>query len=188
MEEKYKYIFLRKICYNLGLGDIESQLKINNIQPNTVDVEHMAYSYFTLENKMSIDKFTHDQRKQYEYYFSKPIEELLNDENVSNFLEETYKIVLFPKTEDNYVFYGPLNYHYLAPKDSIVLGFNYVEFDFNYEGDFDEAHYERETIINNLLNKVQDELAPNKNLKVAVIKYNEYSKKKVDDNVSMLKR
>ena len=84
---------------------------------------------------------------------------------------------MFPNVEEKFYFYGPINYNYVAPRDSIVLGFNYREFDIP-EENFDELHSKQEDYICDLLNYIQEKLAPQAGYNVAVLKYNEISKKK----------
>ena len=108
-----------------------------------------------------------------------PFNELLNKKNynqVTEFLEETYRLVLFADTKAKYLYYGPVNDKYLAPTDSVVLGFNYIEYYNNEEDYFEQIHFQKESEINDLLNRIQDEIGPKCGIKVAVIKYNEFSK------------
>lgn len=183
MSDKYKYMFLNYLYKKLNLKEIEKIYIQNEINHIDVEVEGLytdISKYFSLVNKVDESRLTEDQMKQYNYYFSLPIEKLLSDEllnKVLKFIESTYKIMLFPNIEENHCFYGPLNYKYLAPRDCVVLGLNYYEFDINSD-DFDKTHSKREAIICDTLNYIQEELANSIGMNIAVLRYNEYSKKK----------
>ena len=185
MQEKYKYMFFKYICVKLNLFEFDKKIEdygINNINEEIEGMYKDLSKYFSLVNKVDDTRLTGDLRKQYEYYFSLPIEQLYNlqiQNDVFKFLESTYKIMLFPNIKENHCYYGPLSYNYLAPRDSVVLGFNYYEFDIPDEN-FDKLHYERNVFLCQMINHIQITLSQQIGIPITIIKYNEYSKKKVN--------
>ena len=178
MKEKYKYMFMRYIYNKLGLKQIENNLNVGGIK--TLDLESDGISkYFRIVNEIDEDSLTGNLKEKYNYYFSLTIDELMKPElehELAHFFESTYKILLFPKINSMYVHYGFFNDNYIAPRDSVVLGFYYNEFDLD-DSDFDNIHFKNDTLIANNLNYIQSVLGPNAKMKVAVIKYNEFSVK-----------
>ncbi|MBQ9071726.1 MAG: hypothetical protein IJY25_01025 [Bacilli bacterium] len=184
MQEKYKYMFLKYIYNKLNLEKIENEITKRDIKPIDDEVDGLYKNiskYFSLVNKVDESRLSTELKNQYNNYFSLPLEMLIEEKmqnEVFNFLESTYKIMLFPNIKENHCFYGPLNYKYVAPRDSIVLGFNYEEFDIP-EENFDELYSKQEEFISGMINYIQFGLAEEEQKTIAVIKYNEYSKKKV---------
>lgn len=181
MDENYKFMFMKYIYDKLNLKQVEAYLEeqgVNFIDEDINGLYKNISKYFSLVNSVDESKLSKDLSEKYNYYFSQAIENLLEKElEVFDFLEKTYKTLLFPNIEDNICFYGPLNYKYAAPRDSIVLGFNYYEFDIP-ELNFDELYYKKQVVVCNVINHIQQELAKQAGVNVAVLKYNEFSKKK----------
>lgn len=184
MKERYKYEFLNFLFKKLRLDVIENELKKNGISCIDADISGLypdLSKYFSLVNNVDISRLSDDMKDKYKYYFSLSHQEIIDkglQEEVNKFLEDSYKLILFPNIKENFFFYGPINYNYVAPRDSIVLGFNYCEFNIP-EENFDELHFKQESYVCNLLNFIQEKLAPQVGYNVAVLKYNEISKKKI---------
>ena len=163
---------------------IEKEIEKNEISYIDTDISGLypdLSKYFSLVNNVDISRLTKEMKDKYEYYFSLSHEEIVSNNlqnEVNEFLENSYKLVLFPNVEEKFYFYGPINYNYVAPRDSIVLGFNYCEFNIP-EENFDELHSKQDGYICDLLNYIQERLAPQAGYNVAVLKYNEISKKKI---------
>lgn len=184
MEEKYKYVFFKYIYDKLNLEYYEKDLQKYDINPIEQDIEGLYKDisrYFSLLNNVNDKNLTEEQRKKYNYYFSLPIEKILDkslENEINVFLEETYEKMLFPDIKEDHYYYGPLNNKYLVPKDSVALGFNYCEFDIEDEN-FSEKHLYKERVICRLLNNIKLILAKQIGMKISTIRYNEYSFKKV---------
>ena len=175
MEERYKYEFLKFMYEKLKLDVIEKEIEKNGISYIDADISGLypdLSKYFSLVNNVDISRLTKEMKDKHEEIVSNNLQNEVNE-----FLENSYKLVLFPNVEEKFYFYGPINYNYVAPRDSIVLGFNYREFDIPKEN-FDELHPKQEDYICDLLNYIQEKLAPQAGYNVAVLKYNEISKKK----------
>lgn len=184
MEERYKYEFLKFLYEKLKLNAIEKKLesaKISCINDGVSGLYSEISKYFSLVNKVDTSRLTSEMQDKYKYYFSLSHQEIINNglqEEMNKFLEDSYKLMLFPNIKEKFVFYGPINYNYVAPRDSIVLGFNYCEFNIP-EENFDELHSKRKAYVCDLLNYIQEKLAPQAGYNVAVLKYNEITKKKI---------
>lgn len=184
MHEKYKYMFLKYIYNKLDLKQIETSLEqqgINFVDDEIDGLYTNISKYFSLVNEVDESRLSKELTEKYNYYFSQSIEKLsekeLEDE-VFEFLEASYKTMLFPNIKEKICFYGPLNYKYAAPRDCVVLGLNYCEFDIS-EDNFDELYSRRQSFICNVLNYIQENLADKAGINVAVLQYNEFSKKKI---------
>lgn len=184
MKERYKYEFMKYLYNKLDLKNIENKIieqEIVNIDEDVVGLYKDISKYFSLVNNVDESMLPEQMKQQYNYYFSMNGDELENrklKKELNNFLESTYKYLLYPNINEKFCFYGPLNYKYVAPRDAIVLGFNYCEFNLEDEN-FDQIHLKKDEFICNILNYIQDELSNKTGLNIAVLKYNEYSIKKV---------
>lgn len=185
MSEKYKYMFLKYIYEKLDLKSIESNVEQQGINFLDYKIEGLfpeISKYFNLANSVDDSRLSPDLKEKYNDYFSLPIETLNEEKNrneIFDFLEKTYKLMLFPNIEENFCFYGPINYNYVAPRDCVVLGFNYYEFDIE-ENNFDKIYENREEFICDQLNYIQEVLSEKAGINVAVLKYNEFVKKNAD--------
>lgn len=177
MKEKYKYLIFRKLYQQLSLNKIEQKLVNNGV----AGINNDGFSkYFCLLNEIYEEQLPANYIEQYKKYFSLPMEQLLSKEleNVlDNFLEQTYRYLLFKKIDEDYLYYGPVNDNYVAPTDAIVLGLCYEEFNINDDESFDQKHKIQEDLICDICNNIQFDLANRVNKKIAVITYNEYSLK-----------
>lgn len=187
MENNYKYFAFKYIYEKIGLNQVESELITNGIKYlDYQDEEDSLYrtisKFFNLKNNIDISLLSEEELEMFKKYFSIPIEEVLNNNALLNeiysFILKTIPKVLFPKVEENHCYYGPLNINYIAPRDSIVLGFNYYEFDI--EENFDEVYDKQQQIICDALNNIQFNLSSSLEYVVSVIKYNEFYEKKTN--------
>lgn len=186
MENNYKYFVFKNIYEKLGLSEIENDLVKKGIKYlEYTSEENELYrtisKFFLLKNSVDISSLNDDESENFKKYFSLPIDTITNNTSLLNevydYIEKTYKKILFPKIDENHCYYGPINMNYVAPRDSIVLGFEYYEFEI--EENFDEIHETQQGIICDALNNIQFNLAPKAGYIVAVLKYNElYDRKK----------
>lgn len=175
MKEKYKYMFMRYLYKKLDLKKIEDKFILNGIKFRNLGDDEIS-KCFLLLNDVDDSGLNDKLKEKYNYYFSLSIEELctpLIENELLTFLEETYMVLLFPKGEDDYIYYGPLSYNYMAPRNSIVLGFYYKEFDIE-EQNFEDIHFQNDVLICDSLNYIQNVLGPKANITVSVLQYNEF--------------
>lgn len=184
MKEKYKYMFLRYISNKINLKDYENKLVMNGISSIEEPIDGLypqISKYFSLVNNVDDSRLSDDMKKEYQHYFSKPLEELATkglEEQINKFLEKSYPMLLYPNIQEKFCFYGPINYKYAAPRDCVVLGLNYNEFDIS-DQNFDEIHLRNNKLICDMLNYIQEEVSKEIGINIAVLQYNEFSKKKV---------
>lgn len=183
MKERYKYEFMKYIYNKLGLNLLEEQIidyGVSAVDDNIEGLYKDISKYFSLVNNVDESGLPHDMREKYDYYFSMTSDDISANnlqEEVYDFLESSYKHLLYPNISQNFCFYGSLNYKYIAPRDSIVLGFHYREFDLD-DKNFDELYLKQDGFVSDMLNNIQDDLSEKTGLNIAVLKYNEYSKAK----------
>lgn len=166
----YKYLFLKKLYDDLQLNLVEKNIVDKNIKPlNVISTDgYTIFSrYFFLLNDVNIDNLTDEQLQKFYLYFSKDVNTLTNDDldKITAFIDSTYESLLFPKSDEKYVYYGPINDDYLCPTDSIVLGLYYDVF-------FGDA-IEVENKLSDIINNIQFNLAPKINKNIVVLSFNQ---------------
>lgn len=178
MEYKYEYIFFKYIYEKLDLMKLDEKLAFENIKMYDVDnVDKRISKYFALMNKGTAINFSENDQKKYNYYFSKELDELLQEplySEVKEFVLNTYENYFFSAVKSEYMYYGPSSFEYMAPTDSIVLGINYVKFDID-SLDYDKELERQDGIIVDMLNYIQTDLASSNKIKLSAIAYNEIS-------------
>lgn len=169
--DNYKYLFFKKIYDELKLNQIEKELPKKKIMPLKV-VQDENYdiisNYFFLLNDLNLDGLSNEQLQEFHNYFSKKIKDLTEIElhNINEFIEKTYSLLLFPKGDEKYVYYGAINTDYTAPRDAIAIGIYYDVF-------VEADDFEIENNLAEIINYIQFELAKKINKKIAVIAYNQ---------------
>ena len=176
MEKLYEDLFFKYVYYLLNLREEEEELKSNNVVPyyekNTIS---NFSEFFGLLNAGSFSEFTGQESEMMNKISSLKMDDISFENQeykfIVDFIESTYSKFFFSNINTKYMFYGPESFEYYAPSDAIALGFYYKQFA-NYEND--ERMLEIDNIINRTLNKIQFSKATSKNMKLAVIKYNEF--------------
>ena len=167
----YKYLFFKKLYNSLGLKEIEQTFikeKINSLEVVLNEKCDIISNYFFLLNDVDIDNLSKEQLDKFHLYFSKEINDLEENDlkEIYKFIDDTYKLLLFPNIDSKYVYYGPINDNYSCPRDAIAIGLYYDAF-----GDYDD--FEVENKLADIINYIQFDLAKKENIKVAVIPYNQ---------------
>ncbi len=171
--DNYKYIFFKELYNALNLKSLERKLNDENVKFLDI-VENDEYStisnYFFLLNDADLENLSEEQLKKFYTYFSKDINSLTTQElnTIKEFIMETYPLILFPKTDSKYVYYGPANDNYICPRDAIAIGLYY-----NAVGEYDD--FELENKLSGIVNYIQFELTKGKNCKISVIPFNQFS-------------
>ncbi len=169
--ENYKYLFLKRMYELLGLKDLEKKFPEVKIHPLKVEPNEeydLISPYFFLLNEVHLESLNPEQLEKFRYYFSKKPKDLSSQEldEIMDFMKETYPLLLFPKGDMTYVYYGPINDDYCCPRDAIALGLYYDAF-------ASEEDFEIENHLADVVNCIQSELAPQIGEKVAVIPFNQ---------------
>lgn len=161
--DNYKYLLFKILYGELNLVKYEVFMK-NNVEPLEITSENgydALSNYFFLLNDINEEAFSEQERNFFEYYFSKNIKDLTDDElqKIKVFIKNTFPKVIFPNTSEKYIYYGPINDNFLCPADSIVLG---IYYDCTNENDFD---------ISNKLADIANDIQYNSNInyKVSVL-------------------
>lgn len=167
----YKYLFFKKLYNYLGLKEMEQTLikeKINSLEVISNEKYDIISNYFFLLNDVNINNLNKVQLDKFHLYFSKEVKYLKEDElkEIYEFIDDTYKLLLFPNADSNYVYYGPINDNYSCPKDAIAIGLYYDAF-----GEYDD--FEVKNKLADVINYIQFNLAKKINEKVAVISFNQ---------------
>lgn len=162
----YKYMFLKYLCKKLNLNEIEKEISKNRIIPYQNRLQNESLKYFTLLNEGNFETFTDDEKKK----FYKLINDNDSEQESENFIEKTYKKFFFSDITQQYSYYGKISNEYMAPSDAIVLGICYEKYGKEKSSKDIEIS---EMFLCDLINKIQFSLAPSKNMKIAIIKYDE---------------
>lgn len=175
MDNNYKYDY---VCFayfrdKLNLKKYEDILRKGGIIPYQKEkVNERISPYFSFLNTGNTNSFSKDEKKKFDELFSNDLDTLLNNGEVINFIEQTYKKYYFSDIKSKYTFFIPGNYEFLAPSDAITLGINYQQFENSEEYD-EEKMFEKEGIIVDVINEIQEKISEETNIKVAVLKYSE---------------
>ncbi len=169
--DNYKYLFLKNLYETLNLKVIEQKLLSEKVKPLNIvsdDYYDIISHYFFLLNDVNIEKLNSEQVNKFYTLFSKKISDLSEQElkEALKFIDDTYYLMLFPNTEEKYVYYGPMTDNYICPRDAIALGLYYDAF-----GDYDD--FELENKLADIVNYIQFDLSKKVNKRLAVILFNQ---------------
>lgn len=176
MNKNYRYDF---ICFayfreKLNLQKYEALLEKGGIVPyNKENVDNRISKYFSFLNEGNTKAFNDEERKQFDKLFSNDLTSLLDNPEVIDFIETTYQKYYFSNIKEKYKFYIPSNYEFMAPSDAITLGINYQKYDTTNENFDEEKIFERDAIINDIINEIQEKVSEEKGIKVAVLRFDE---------------
>jgi len=180
--EKYEYMFFMGIYIKLGLKNYEEILEKQGIKEyeGEVNNEQLKFSkYFSFLNEGTTENFSEAEQIRFKKYFTLEIFQILSDPNlkkeVLSFVESTAQKYFFTEKESKYKYYGPATMEYMAPTDAIVFGIDYNKFNLKEKGNTEEKIEKNEQIISDVINEIQFNLAPQHNMKIAVIKRNEFA-------------
>ena len=175
MIDNYRILFFRYLYEKLNLKEIEDYLEKNNI--NYIDNDNLMcneekicfhYSkYFYLLNDINFELLNSEGIA----YLKSINKDSFLDSNIINFLESTYKRVLF----NNFgKYYGPHSDQYYVNGDYIVLGIKFDELGFASRNIKTRKEIENN---NNIVDSIISKIENNLNYKIKIIKYNELFEK-----------
>lgn len=178
--DNYKYVFFKELYNSLKLKNLEQKLINENIKPLDIiegDKYKIISNFFFLLNDVNLENLSKKQLSKFYEYFSKDINLLSKHEmdEIIDFVRETYSLVLFPTTNQQYIYYGPINDNYICPRDAIAIGLYYNAF-----GCYDD--FELENKLASIINYIQFDLAKGSNYKISVIPFNQISLANEYDN------
>ena len=171
MEEKYKIMTLKYLYQLLDLKIYEKQLEDSNIESMLEENEH--FKYFTLLSDGNMSQFDEEEKNILTKFDKYDINEILSNDFLTNefidFIKKTYKKFYFQDVKKIYKYYNGTNEEYMAPDDAFVLGLNYI---ISINDNYEENKNNINKLIVGIINEIQFKKAKEKELKVAVFKYN----------------
>lgn len=179
MNEKYEYLFLTYMYNLLGLKNYEKKLEDSGIKQMEYTENGDLFKYFSLLNKGDSSFLSDDEKNELELLSMNELSSYFDNAELKakceDFLKRTYKKYFFSNLpSDGYIYYGPISYDFMAPRDAIALGINYVKFVDAVEGEeYENTLSKQEHVVYGVINEIQEDIAPSFGLKVAVIEQNE---------------
>ncbi len=162
-----EYLLKKSNEYDMDLY----QLKANKI-----------FNYFYIRNNIYIERLTSEERS----ILNRIISGSLKNEEIDKFIESTYKKLIFEDSLKNgelcNVFFGPQNLSFAAKNNSLVIGFNYDEFNADNitDEEWDKLHNNQLQFLYQIFDKIENESKNILNIPVKIIKYNSFSSVKLN--------
>ena len=178
---KYEYIFFKELYDRLELKKLDDRLTNEEIKPvDEENADKRISKYFAFMNKGTAVHFSREDLEKFGDYFSKELFELEREplySEVRDFVLRTYENYFFSDKKDDYIYYGPVSFDFMAPSDAITLGINYVKFDINAASDmeYDLELQRRDVVVVDMMNYIQTDLAKEKGIKLAAVAYDEFT-------------
>ena len=191
----YSYYYSLLLDYFLNNSSIKtvddefsnSELNFVSVKEENMDIfQYMSsekLKYFYIRNIMHIERLNEEEKK---YLVDRMNSNSELDEGLESFLQNTMSKVIYEGTgkENENVFYGPLNDHYMLPANSLVIGFRYDEF--NSEGIPDDKwdiFYDRkESEKLNYFRDIDYNQDKFKNVLIRFLEYNDFTIQKKSNN------
>ena len=179
MNYKYEYIFFKELYNKLNLSELDDKLTNEGIKPiDEENVDKRISKYFSFMNEGTNINFSKEDTEKFNSYFSKELSELEQEplySEVKDFVLRTYENYFFSEALDDYIYYGPNTYDFMAPSDAITLGINYSisGIKANSDMEYEKELQRQDGIIVDMMNYIQTDLAKEKGIKLAAISYNE---------------
>ena len=175
-EMELEYLIDKISNIKLELANIEQEFIDNGIKNKEIinaDNLDLPSKYFFLMNDVYLERLKDEEIKMLEEYI-KCIDftNIEIPEDLYNFLMSKLFVLLLPNTSEKYLSWYGSGDDFIAPSDSIVLGLHFIK----YLDNSDEDIILQERLLYKNANYIQDELAPSKNLKVAVLLFDEVIK------------
>lgn len=179
MNEKYEYMFLMYMYDLLGLKDYEIKLEKSGIKQMEYTENGELFKYFSLLNKGDVSFLSLEERNELELLSLNELKSLFDNNELrvkcEDFLRRTYKKYFFSNLpSEDYIYYGPISYDFMAPSDAIALGINYIKFNNEFDSDtYENSLFDQECVVYGVINDIQEKKGPSVGVKVAVIEQNE---------------
>ena len=183
----YRNLFSEYIINKLKLKEFDKKIEESNLQFSVIDEENMdIYQYFTsselkyfyIRNNIYINRLSEKEKAFLKDIIKK--DDIQLNERTTKFIEDTYKSAIYEGISDKEkrftTFYGPDSGTYMAPNDSIIIGFRYNEFDLH--GLNDEGWknlYLEQLGFSNKVIKEMEALKTNMEMEYNIISYNNFS-------------
>jgi len=167
IEEKIKYQYMKLLYEKLELKKTDDYFKTQRILPKKIvgNPELKISDYFFLFNKVNLSLLSNEELEKINRYFSIDIHELQNSDlvdEVNAFLLENINKILIGNPTKKYIGYGAINPNNVVPSDAITFVCHFLKYQ-------NENPNSVSKIVFDKLNYMQDVLAKEKNIKIAVI-------------------
>ena len=185
---KYRQLFTEFLIKKLNLKEYDNIIGNSNLNIPVTPEENMdIYQYFSsnilkyvyVRNNIYIERLT---QEEIEYLKKIDSLEIGNNTDVLNFINSTYKKVIFEDVSKNKekhtIMFGPDSKDYLSSNYSVVIGLRYDEFYDEPEetnDKWEELYYQRELFISNVIKKMENDLNNILETPISILWYNEYS-------------
>lgn len=188
----YRKLFTEYIMQKLNLKEYDEEIAnsgLDFIANNEKEMDIYQYfsseelKYFYIRNNIYIEKLDKDEEALLQEKIENKNYDL--DEKSKKMIEETYQKVTFEDVLRNgkqcMTNYGPDSSSFMAPNDAIVLGIRYNEFAENGLSDkeWDELHDKQLSYLVELIKKMIEELKEKLQNPIAILKYTEFSIRKI---------
>ena len=186
----YMNYFLKFLIKKINLQEYDNLLKVNNpvfipLKDN-MDIYQLIsknlLEYFYIRNNIYLSRLN---SVELEYLRNKILNnDLIFDENTFNFIDLTYKRLIFEVINDDPNIKGKINYGpnlesdlYYAPNNGLVLGIRYDEF--NLGGMNEEEWFlnriNQKEYIKKVIIQIENEVENKLNIPCKIIEYDQYS-------------
>ncbi len=176
-----KYLKMKTKIKSSEMDLLNSGLNFKSIQFDQKDFYQTLCSseldFYYLRNNLYIYRLTKEETEYLKNQMTNDVEDL--DEVFLNFIENTYKKVIFEKNDNGKVYnvnYGPLEANYFAPGNSLVLGFRY---DYKNNGIDDKVWYDnykkQQELVNREIQSLTRNISQVLNCNCKVFQYNKYN-------------
>lgn len=187
----YRKLFTEYIIKKIKLDKYDNEVKESVLKFYEVPKEEMdVYQYFSSEelkyfyirNNIYIERLTDEELKFLKNKIEKDNYDL--DSDTRDIIENTYQKVIYEgniEDDKKYItLYGPNNRSYLAPSDSIVIGFRYDEF---FEDGLEDEiwrirHLKQVEYLDKIFSELKEENSNFFKEDIKIFKYSQFSVKK----------
>lgn len=184
----YRKLFTEYMIELLDLKKYDDEIKASIYKFLTISKDnadfYQAFSdnflnYIYIRNNIFIENLNIEEFNYLKSLINR--ENIQLDEPLKNFIEKTYKKVIFQDLLNNgeicMTFYGPQTSAYCTTNDSLVIGFRYDEFNLNNMNDFDWNinHNNQVAFLDKLFYKIKSDISKRISIPIEIIKYNEFS-------------
>ncbi len=178
MEEKYRKVFFRYLFKILDLKNIEDYLISNGInyitsENNMCNEEKSCYAYskyFYLLNEINLLMLNNEEMM---YLRVMKSDDDLNERTI-NFINNTYKKVVFSDSTGKNKYYGAISENFMAKDNQIVLGLKRDEMGFAAHKLKKVKEIQNDNVV---IKKIIEKIEKNSCFDIKVIKYNELFEK-----------
>ena len=189
----YYDLLLKYLINNTSIKKFEEEISnckdymfdITGVSKESMDlyqyISSDRLSFFYIRNNVFVEKLDENEKK----YLDSLIDKDEYNEEIESFIKKTYKKVIKEERDDSkesyYINFGPsTNERFLALNDSLIIGARMNEYVSSLKTEEEKDNYfKRINYFDNKCNELKECLKKELNEEVSVIKYDDYSVKKI---------